>query len=250
LSKEFSQELLDRLASAVRVAVLTGAGISAESGVPTFRGQDGLWKKFKPEELANMDAFLRNPELVWEWYQYRRKIITEIKPNPAHKTLAKMEEFFPHFSIATQNVDGLHYRAGSSTVYELHGNILRNKCTKCGKTTFVVDVDENQPVPKCECGGLIRPDVVWFGEYLPEDMLEASFQAAREADVYLSIGTSAVVYPAAMLPVEAKKHGAYVIEINLEPTPLSHQVDVSIQGKAGEILPALWEQIELQAGSQ
>ena len=240
---EFSPQLIDRLVKATNVAVLTGAGISAESGVPTFRGADGIWKKFKPEELASMDAFMRNPELVWEWYEHRRKIIRDIKPNPAHYTLRKMEEYYPYFSIATQNVDGLHNRAGSRTVYELHGNILRSKCNKCGKIVLDVKLEKNQ-VPTCECGGLIRPDVVWFGEMLPEDVLNASFEAARSAEVYFSIGTSAVVYPAAMLPQEAKRHGAFVVEINLEPTPLSNQVDVSIMGKAGEILPQLWQQVE------
>lgn len=236
----FSEQLLDRLIRARHVAVLTGSGISAESGVATFRGEGGIWQKFKAEELANMDAFMRNPQLVWEWYEYRRKIISEVQPNSAHFALVEMEKFYPHFAISTQNVDGLHSRAGSQSVYELHGNILRNRCNRCGKKMTDIQYEQERPLPTCECGGMIRPDVVWFGEMLPEEALEASFKEASNAEVYFSIGTSAVVYPAAMLPVEAKRHGAYVIEINLEKTPLTHQVDESYQAKAGELLPELW----------
>jgi NAD-dependent deacetylase len=240
----FSNILLEKLAAAVRIGVLTGAGISAESGVATFRGEDGIWKKFKPEELAHMDAFMRNPELVWEWYEQRKKIIKEVKPNAAHKVLAEMEDHFPYFTICTQNIDSLHYRAGSKNVLELHGNILRTRCARCGKMVFDIVLEKGKNLPLCSCGGMYRPDVVWFGEMLPADVLQQSLEVARSADVFFSIGTSAVVYPAAMLPSEAKRHGAFVVEINLEPTPLTNEADASILGKAGEILPELWSTIK------
>ncbi len=236
----FSNRLIQRLASAERISALTGAGISAESGVATFRGDDGVWQKFKPEELASMDAFMRNPELVWEWYEYRRKIVSSVKPNPGHYALAEMEKAYAHFSISTQNVDGLHQQAGSMNVYELHGNILRNRCSVCGGLIKEIPYEKGKLLPRCDCGGMLRPDVVWFGEMLPAEVLEESFVTAAQAEVYFSIGTSAVVYPAAMLPNEAKRNGAFVVEINLEPTPLSREVDESILGKSGEILPALW----------
>ncbi|MDZ7374773.1 MAG: NAD-dependent deacylase [candidate division KSB1 bacterium] len=234
----FSSELVRRLRSAHRVAALTGAGISAESGVPTFRGEDGLWKRFRPEELANVEAFLRNPSLVWEWYQYRRRIIREVEPNPGHKALADLEKLIPDFVVITQNVDGLHQRAGSRRVIELHGNILRNRCLECGKPYLDLEVNEGE-VPHCSCGGLVRPDVVWFGELLPQEALTQAYLYTRTSDVFLTIGTSAVVQPAASLPLEAKSYGAYVVEINTEPTPITPWVDEHVRGRAGEILPKL-----------
>lgn len=236
----FSEELLEKLRKATRVAVLTGAGISAESGVPTFRGKDGLWKKFRPEELANFDAFIRNPQLVWEWYQYRRRLISEVEPNPGHRALVELEKLLPDFAVITQNVDGLHQRAGSRKVIELHGNILRNRCIECGKVTYEVDFPKDD-VPHCECGGLIRPDVVWFGELLPEEALEQAYMYARTSNMFFSVGTSAVVQPAASLPLEAKRYGAYVVEINTESTPLTPYADEHLRGKAGEVLPKLVE---------
>jgi len=236
--------VIERIAAAQNVAVLTGAGISAESGVATFRGENGIWNKFKPEELASMDAFMKNPELVWEWYEYRRKILEAVSPNQSHHVLAEMETFFPHFSISTQNVDGLHFQAGSENVYELHGNISRNRCAKCDRIVRQIEIIKGNLTPRCQCGGLIRPDVVWFGEMLPQDVLDASFEEAAIADVYFSIGTSAVVYPAAMLPNEAKRHGAFVIEINLEPTSLTPYADISIRGKSGTVLPEIWQQVK------
>jgi NAD-dependent deacetylase len=238
----FSQQLLTRLKSAKTVAVLTGAGISAESGVPTFRGEQGLWKKFRPEELANFDAFMQNPKLVWEWYNYRKKIISEVEPNAAHYALVQMEARFDNFHLITQNVDNLHRRAGSKRIYELHGNIMRNRCVDCNKTADVINFDE-QELPRCECGGLIRPDVVWFGEMLPQQVLMNSFTIANQSEVFFSIGTSAVVQPAASLPLEAKNAGAYVVEINLEPTVISNLIDESILGKAAEIMPKLVDKI-------
>jgi len=243
----FSLHLLSKLKSAESVTVLTGAGISAESGVPTFRGDDGIWKKFKPEELANFDAFMRNPELVWEWYKHRKQIVASIQPNPGHYALAEMEKRYKRFAIITQNIDNLHRRAGSKTVHELHGNIERNYCIACGKYFSNQEIfqSHDQKVPRCaSCNGLIRPDVVWFGELLPRDEWDASECAAKWADVFFSIGTSAIVYPAASLPMVAKKAGAYLVEINVEPTDLSPKADEVILGKSGKILPQLVEAIK------
>lgn len=222
----------------------TGAGISAESGIPTFRGTDGIWSKFKPEELANLDAFMRNPALVWEWYAARKKIIAEVQPNAGHYALAAMERLFPSFTIITQNIDNLHRRAGSTHVFELHGNIERNFCMQCGRQFTNEQVLQGSSVPRCTCGGLIRPDVVWFGELLPEDAWGGAEHACRSADVLLSIGTSGVVYPAATLPYEAQRNGAYLIEVNPEPTPLTPAADEFLRGKSGDILPALVAMIE------
>jgi len=235
----FSSTLIQRMRSAERVAVLTGAGVSAESGVPTFRGEDGLWKKFRPEELANFDAFMRNPKLVWEWYNYRKKLIHEVKPNLGHYALAKMEDVCPEFWLITQNVDGLHRKAGSRKILELHGNIMRSRCVECGEESDTVELREGGELPRCRCGALMRPDVVWFGEMLPEDVLRRAFEAARECDLFFSIGTSAVVQPAASMPLVAKEAGAFVVEVNTEPTVISESVDESILGMSGEVLPKL-----------
>jgi NAD-dependent deacetylase len=243
-NNSFPAFLLEHLQCAKRVSVLTGAGISAESGIPTFRGMDGIWKKFNPQELASLDAFMPNPELVWEWYEYRRKVLKSISPNPAHYVLAKMEQQFPHFTISTQNVDGLHQNAGSKTVYELHGSIQQNKCLECGIQIKDVFLPKNGTVPHCTCGGMVRPDVVWFGENLPVDILDTCFTEAKLADVFFTIGTSSVVYPAAKLPEEAKNNGAFVVEINLEPTPFSPKADHTIFAKAGDVLPKIWEMIK------
>jgi NAD-dependent deacetylase len=235
----FSVTLLDSLRSADAVAVLTGAGISAESGMPTFRGENGLWKKYRPEELANVEAFLRHPSLVWEWYTYRRRIVSEIDPNPGHYALAELEQMFATFTLITQNVDGLHHRAGNTNILELHGNIMRNKCVSCGKTIQDVRLSNDLSPPYCECGGLVRPDVVWFGESLPQRELQLAFDAAASSDVFFSIGTSGVVQPAASLPLVAKRDGAYVCEINIERTTLSDHMDETILGPSGEIMPEL-----------
>lgn len=236
----FSEKLISKLKSAKTVAAFTGAGISAESGVPTFRGEEGLWKKFKPEELANLDAFIKNPELVWEWYKYRKQIIAKIKPNPGHIALAEMENMFEHFTVITQNVDNLHRKAGSKNIFELHGNIERNYCIECRKDVPDEIILNTPEVPRCNvCSGLIRPDVVWFGEYLPADQWDGSEKAALSAEVFFSIGTSGIVYPAALLPQMAKRNGAYLVEINPEPTPLTDIVDEFLMGKSGEILPEL-----------
>jgi NAD-dependent deacetylase len=231
------RSLLHRVDS---ICVLTGAGISAESGVATFRGIDGLWSKLKPEELANFDAFMRNPELVWEWYNYRRQIVHDVKPNPAHYALVRIEELVKEFTLVTQNVDNLHFRAGSKKVLELHGNIERSYCTECGKFAENVEVTSEKKVPRClSCNGLIRPDVVWFGEMLPEGVFEAATEAARQCELFFTVGTSAVVYPAAGLPMTAKNQGAYIVEVNTAPTEISHLVNETLLGKAGEVLPQL-----------
>jgi NAD-dependent deacetylase len=235
-----SNKLQSLLKHVESITVLTGAGISAESGVATFRGKEGLWSKLKPEELANFDAFMRNPELVWEWYSYRKSIIQEVKPNAAHYALVQLAELVKDFTLITQNVDNLHFRAGSKNVLELHGNIERSYCIDCGKTVDHVEVSVHKKVPTCtSCGGLIRPDVVWFGEMLPEGIFEKASEAAARCELFLSIGTSAVVYPAAGLPAAAKARGAYVVEINVERTDISHSVHESLLGKAGDVLPQL-----------
>ena len=241
-TNQISLALIDTLRSAAEVAVLTGAGISAESGVPTFRGEDGLWKKYRPEELANLDAFMQNPTLVWEWYNYRRNLIAEIDPNPGHYALAQLERMLNRFTLITQNVDGLHQRAGSKNVLELHGNITRNRCVSCSK--MFRTVKKSDGLPRCECGALIRPDVVWFGESLPQKELQLAFDIAACSDVFLSIGTSGVVQPAASLPLVARENGAYVCEINIEETILSSQMNEAILGSSGEILPLLIESLQ------
>jgi NAD-dependent protein deacetylase/lipoamidase len=228
-----------RLAAARSVVALTGAGISAESGVPTFRGPEGLWRRFRPEELATPEAFARDPRLVWEWYDWRRSLIAPLAPNAAHHALAELEGRVPRFLLATQNVDGLHARAGSRRLVELHGSLWRVRCTGCAD----VREDRRVPLPElppaCDCGARLRPDVVWFGEALPEEALGRAFEAARQADVVLVIGTSSLVYPAAHLPVAAQSAGAFVIEINPERTPLSDAADLSIRGKAAVHVPSL-----------
>jgi NAD-dependent deacetylase len=232
-------KLIELLRANVRTVALTGAGVSAESGVPTFRGNDGLWSKFDPTELASMNAFMRNPKLVWEWYLYRRDVIGEAEPNMGHKTLAIMEQHLSDFTLVTQNVDNLHRRAGSQNVIELHGNIQRNKCRQCGLPMDQIEIDPDD-IPRCSCGGQIRPDVVWFGELLPDEALATAIKMAEQSELFLSIGTSALVYPAADLPLLAKNNGAYLVEINPEPTQLTPYADEVFRGKSGEILPIIW----------
>ena len=226
------------LQTASSVVILTGAGISAESGIPTFRGSDGLWKQYKPEDLATPQAFAKDSRLVWEWYDWRRSLIAKAEPNAGHRALVQLETAKPNFTLITQNVDGLHERAGSRRVLKLHGDIWRMQCSECGRNW----PDRRVPLPKlpphCGCGAIARPGVVWFGEPLGEVWAEAE-HAAREAAVLLVIGTSAVVYPAASLAPIAKSAGARVIEINPEQTPLSSHVDLSLRGAAGEMLPRL-----------
>lgn len=236
-----STALQQKLLSARKVVVLTGAGVSAESGISTFRDKDGLWQKFKPEELATPEAFQRNPQMVWEWYDFRRKKIQSVKPNLAHLALSQMEKIFPDFLLVTQNVDGLHQKAGSQKILELHGNLNRNKCFSCERIYQNSDFDAKTVPPLCKCGGYLRPDVVWFGELLPELALDKAQKAAGQAELFFSIGTSAIVYPAAALPFLAKEKGAFVVEINTCQTEISTFLDELLLGKAGEVLPEIVE---------
>jgi len=234
------EDLLKRLQNANHVAVLTGAGVSAESGISTFRDPDGLWSKFNPAELASMDGFMTNSELVWEWYQYRRNIIANVEPNAGHFALAEMEKYFDKFTLITQNVDRLHQRAGSSNPIELHGNIIENHCIKCQKP-FTEQIDyTDKTVLKCGyCGGNIRPSVVWFGEMLPPDALDEASEVAETCDVFFSIGTSAEVYPAASLPIYAMRSGAYVVEINPNHTAISNSIHLKIAEPSAYALPKI-----------
>ncbi len=223
------------------VAVLTGAGISAESGVPTFRGQDGLWRSFRPQELATPGAFRRDPALVWEWYNWRRELIAGCAPNAAHETLAEMETAIPDFILVTQNVDGLHQAAGNRNVLELHGNIWRVRCLGCGRVTEDRRVPLPQIPPRCsKCDAALRPDVVWFGESLPSEVLEAAWKAAARCRLMLVVGTSALVHPAASLPLVASRNGAHLIEVNPAETPLSSQAHEILRRPAAEALPEWW----------
>lgn len=232
------------LMNSKNAVVLTGAGISAESGIPTFRGKNGLWKKYKPEDLATPFAFQRNPRLVWEWYAWRMDLISRAKPNPAHITLAEMEKEGIIKAVITQNVDGLHFRAGSKNVIELHGNIWRVKCVNCNWKTVLNSPPSRIP-PTCEkCGGLMRPDVVWFHEPLPREALHGAFKLAAQSDVMLIIGTSGVVQPAASLPLVTREHGGILIEINVTDTPLTPICQYTFRGKAGEILPKIHKRLK------
>lgn len=233
------QQAREWLRAASSVAVLTGAGISAESGVPTFRGAGGLWREFRPEELATPEAFQRDPRLVWEWYDWRRGLIAAAQPNAGHLALADLERRTPNFALLTQNVDGLHDRAGSRQIYKLHGDIWTVRCVGCGREQRDERVPMPEVPPRCDCGALLRPGVVWFGELLPAQAWQAAEQAARSAEVFLVVGTSAVVYPAAGLAWLAHAAGAKVIEVNPEQTSFSAQVDCSLRGRAGELLPEL-----------
>ncbi|MGD2044603.1 MAG: NAD-dependent deacylase [Gemmatimonadota bacterium] len=244
----------DLLGGAERIAVLTGAGVSAESGVPTFRGAQGLWKSYRPEELATPQAFARDPRLVWEWYAWRRAFIAECMPNAAHTALARLALGGDRATIVTQNVDGLHHRAAEQVAeddqrpedaypLEVHGAIHRDRCGECGRRspgTQDVDATALETLPRCPvCSGLLRPDVVWFGEALDADVIGAAFEAARAADVCLVVGTSAIVYPAASVPEVTVHAGGAVIEVNPESTPLTSLASVSLRGPAGELVPAL-----------
>ena len=227
------------LGEARSIAVLTGAGVSAESGVPTFRGPDGLWKTHKPESLATPEAFFRDPKLVWEWYDWRRGLLAKVEPNAGHKALVVLEDRSPEFTLITQNVDGLHERAGSNRIVRLHGSIWRVRCTSCGAENDDFRAPLPAIPPHCGCGELVRPGVVWFGEPLPEKEWLAAGRAAAHCDLFIVIGTSAQVYPAAALIPSAARGGARIIEINPEDTPLSGLAGISLRGKAGEILPQL-----------
>ena len=224
--------------------------MSAESGVPTFRGEEGLWKKFRPEELATMDAFMANPKIVWEWYNWRRELIGEIGPNPGHWAITEMESLCDEFTLITQNVDNLHHVAKTKNILELHGNIHRNKCVECNR---ICDPDMKinpDDIPLCEsCGGKIRPDVVWFGEMLDPTIINKAFEQSEQADIFFSVGTSAVIHPAASLPPLAKRSGATLVEVNVEETPISFLADFQVRAKSGEFLPSLVELLKKQGSA-
>ncbi len=239
-----TESLVERLSHARSMVVLTGAGISRESGVPTFRGSDGLWNQYRAEDLATWAAFEANPELVWRWYDYRRQLVAEAEPNPAHEALVSLERAYEDFALITQNTDGLHERAGSASPIELHGNIWRARCTREQTVIELPETPLTEIPPTCKsCGALLRPDVVWFGEPLPVEAYETSHQMASSCDAMLVVGTSAAVRPAASLPLVAKHNGAVVVEINTGYTPISTLIDATLIGKAGEILPELVERI-------
>jgi NAD-dependent deacetylase len=237
---DIPEPLTATLRSARKVAVLTGSGISAESGVPTFRdAQTGLWARYDPMELATPEAFERDPRLVWEWYAWRRELVGKAAPNPGHEALAELERRVPNFVLLTQNIDGLHRRAGSQNVVELHGNITRSKCS-VELVLATPHEDDIEVPPSCPgCSAFLRPDVVWFGEALPTGAIEDAFDAARDGDVFFSIGTSGLVQPASLLAFEALRHGAVVVEINPDETPLTRHADYTLRGRAAEVLSAL-----------
>lgn len=239
-----SERLVARLGSARSMVVLTGAGVSRESGVPTFRGEEGLWEKHRAEELATWKAFEQDPALVWRWYDYRRRLIADVEPNPAHGAIAELEGAFERFVLVTQNTDGLHLRAGSTDPVELHGNIWRARCVREHTVVDLLETPLPTIPPRCDvCDSLLRPDVVWFGEPLPVDAYEASHEAASTCEAMLVVGTSAMVRPAASLPLVAKHNGAFVVEVNVGFTPISTLIDSTLMGKAGEILPRLVERV-------
>jgi len=238
--EESIAQLAQRIRSASSISVLTGAGVSSASGVPTFRGEEGLWKSYSPQELATPEAFERNPALVWEWYDWRRGLISKCLPNAAHEVLALWSKRYPGFTLITQNVDGLHEKAGTDNVIRFHGSIWEVFCRDRCPSSPARWVDKTVPLekipPACPyCGGIIRPAVVWFGEGIDHEVLSRS-AAALDCSVFMTIGTAAVVYPAAGLVDAAHRKGAFTVEINLEATPASGAVDLSIQGPAEEIL--------------
>jgi NAD-dependent deacetylase len=246
-------ELIERAAAHLRrarhVCVLTGAGISAESGIPTFRdAQEGLWAQYSPLDLATPEGFERDPELVWRWYEWRREMIRAARPNAGHVALARLAGRVPRLTLVTQNVDGLHQRAGSPSVIEYHGNILRDRCTVEQVVAERSAASRASPLPRCAaCGALLRPDVVWFGETIPAEAMLQADAAAADCDAFLSVGTSSLVYPAAGLPESALRRGAPVIEVNPNPTDLSAHAQVILAGPAGGILPALCDAVTRRA---
>ena len=227
------------LVSCQKLLVITGAGISAESGIPTFRGAGGLWRGFDATRLATPEAFAQDPQLVWDWYRWRRQICRRAVPNEGHQVIQRLEQAIPDFLLATQNVDGLHERAGSTDVVRLHGSLWRLRCSVDGREVDDDRTEFDPFPPRCACGALLRPGVVWFGEGLPPDAWASAHACAREADIVLVAGTSSLVYPAAMLPTEAAAAGAYLVEINPEPTPLTANVDLHLAEPSGTALPEI-----------
>ncbi|MCB1190020.1 MAG: NAD-dependent deacylase [Leptospiraceae bacterium] len=238
------EELKKLLTQNKKVAVLTGAGISHESGIPTFRGAGGYWKQYKAEELATPEAFQRDPKLVWEWYDYRRGVCAKAKPNPAHEVVFKMESYFPEFLVITQNVDGLHRRAGNKKIFEIHGNIFTARCTSCSNRISLGDEPLKEIPLKCNvCGSLARPHIVWFGESYDGDILDQCYSFLATTELIFVIGTSGQVSVPVNMAKYAATKGAYCIEVNPEETSVTDFTDTFLQGKAGEVLPQLWEGI-------
>jgi NAD-dependent deacetylase len=236
-----------QLARAQRIVVLTGAGISAESGIPTFRdAQTGLWAKYDPMELASPQGFRENPRLVWEWYEYRRQIVRRSQPNAGHLALAELQQLVPNLIVITQNVDELHSRAGSQRVLELHGKIMRNQCFREGRELAPTELRHDSLPPTCPCGAFARPGVVWFGEQLPTTVLDSALAAAQACDLCLVVGTAGVVQPAASLPFIACENGAQIIEVNNQESAITPIANIFLSGKAGEVLPALIDQLRTQ----
>ena len=235
------EQVRDVLKRAEKIVIVTGAGISQESGIPTFRGKDGLWRNYDAMQLATIDAFYDNPKLVWEWYAERRANIFEAKPNPGHEAIAELEKHCKCV-ILTQNIDGLHQRAGSSNVLELHGSIVRIKCTVCDYVDDITGKFDELP-PKCKCGNILRPDVVWFGEALPQDVWEKAIIHANTCDVMIIAGTSLVVSPANTLPVYAKQNGATLIEVNPEETVMSGDMDLTVRETSAVTMPKLISEV-------
>jgi NAD-dependent deacetylase len=231
------EKISDQLKKAKNIVFVTGAGISQESGIPTFRGKDGLWRKYDPMTLATIDAFYQNPKLVWEWYEERRQNILAANPNPGHKAIAELEQY-KQVSVLTQNIDGLHQRAGSTSVYELHGSIITIKCTVCDFKDTITSNFTHLP-PLCKCGNMLRPDVVWFGETLSQDIWKSAIEQSSSCDVMVVVGTSLAVSPANLLPVYAKQNGALMIEVNPDETPMSGTMDLSLRSSAAKTLPEL-----------
>jgi len=229
------EEITDRIRKSNKIVFVTGAGISQESGIPTFRGKDGLWRKYNVMQLATIDAFYENPQLVWEWYNERRENIFTAKPNPGHKAIAELEKYV-NVTVLTQNIDGLHKMAGSSNVCELHGSIIRIKCTVCDFNDEIMHEFEKLP-PICKCGNILRPDVVWFGEPLPKDVWQKAIIHASQCDMMIIVGTSLVVSPANTLPIYAKQNNAFLIEVNPEKTILTPDMDFSIRNTSAISLP-------------
>lgn len=252
MNRDVIYDLAARLTASRHTVFLTGSGVSAESGIATFRdARSGLWSRYRPEDLATPAAFRRNPALVWDWYQWRRESVARAQPNPGHRAIAEFERRLARVTLITQNVDGLHQRAGSSRVVEFHGNIMRSRCSleQCGAVVEPAPVDTTSPPPCPRCGAWLRPDVVWFGEAIPSAALEMALAAVEDCDVILSIGTSSQVQPAAGLAAQASARGAFLVEVNPESTPITRRADCVLPGPSGRILPALVEAMNAVAGN-
>jgi NAD-dependent deacetylase len=229
------ESIIEQIKDIQKIVFVTGAGISQESGIPTFRGKDGLWRNYNAMELATIDAFYKNPKLVWEWYNERRRNIFAAQPNLGHKAITELEKY-AEVTILTQNIDGLHQKAGSTEVLELHGSIVKIKCSVCDfKDEIITEFSEIPPL--CKCGNILRPDVIWFGESLPQDIWQRAIIFSSQCDLMIIVGTSLVVSPANTLPIYAKQNNAVLIEINPEKTEMSLEMDLVIRNTSAEVLP-------------